>query len=127
MARIGGALFLILLVLTVIGEVTKFRVRLTPQRALAGASMKVWAFVPKDKANRQLATAITCDQYERTWQEQLNGEQAPLSRESSVGPMPSGHCEVYVTRFYLDPTAKDGYRSETTMATACFVGGEERC
>lgn len=127
MARLGYSLFVILVALTLIGEALTFRVRVSPQRALSGASMRVTVTVPKDKANRQLSTVITCDAYDRTWQEQLAGEEAPLSRESSVGPMPAGACEVYVTRYWLDPSAKEGFRSETTMTTACFVGGDVQC
>ena len=127
MLRLGGALFVILAVLTVIGEAQKFRVRVNPKIALSGASMKVTVIVPKDAANRQLATAVICDRYDRTWQEQLNGDAAPLSRESEIGPMPAGACEVYVTRYWVDPSAKSGYREETTMTTACFIGGDVQC
>lgn len=136
--RVGLALAVLIAALTLYGETAKrvsLRLRAVDSKgkvvgekiALSGAILRLTANIPRASENRWLATAIECDAYFRSWQERLDGERAPYSRESNVGPMPAGYCMVGVTVFWADAKAKSGISQQTALQPFCFMGGDEHC
>ena len=93
----------------------------------AGDQLRLTVNVPPKAENRMLATGVECENYSRSWQEQLNGEAAQYSRESNIGPMPPGWCQVGTTVAYLDPSAKQGFGYFTALAEICYIGGDTSC
>lgn len=129
MIRLGLSLFWVLVGVSVIGMLapTPIAVSVTPQIGMAGAALCVKVLIDRHAENRILATGIECDRYSRSWQEQLDGEDAPYARRHCFEGMPAGRCEVSARVYRVDRTAKDGVGSFGARATACFVGGEVEC
>jgi hypothetical protein len=135
--RFGLACFAVLVAVTIYGETAKrvsMRVRAVgkdgkPHERIgfAGQGLRLTTLIPQNADNRYLAVIIDCENYTRSWQEQLDGEQAPYSRESTVGPMPPGWCLVGAQVAFVDPTKDSGIGYAFVREDFCFIGGDISC
>lgn len=94
---------------------------------MAGHPLCVQVRTPPHVDNRILATTIDCDNYFRSWQEQLDGANAIAVRRHCFEPMPPGQCVVGADLFRVDPTAKSGVRHFADRKNVCFTGGDVQC
>lgn len=99
----------------------------SPAVGLAGHAICVTVIVAAHPDNRLLGTTIDCENYFRSWQEQLDGDRAIYSRRHCFEPMPQGQCVIGADLFRVDPKAKGGVAHFADRARACFAGDDVAC
>lgn len=129
--RASYALVWVILGVTLIGwaveTIKPVTLAVNPAIGMTGKSLCISVTVPRHTDNRILATAIDCERFYRSWQEQLNGEDAAYARRHCVDSMPAGACAIGVALFRLDGSKADGIAVYRDRQTACFAGGEAQC
>ena len=131
MRRASLSLVWVVIAVSLIGwavEKTKpVTLAVNPTLGMTGKSLCLSVTVPRHADNRILATAIDCERFYRSWQEQLDGEDAHYSRRHCFDGMPAGSCALSVALFRLDGSKADGIAVYRDRQTACFAGGEVQC
>ena len=133
MIRLGLSLLVVLIGVSVTGwavpESSKHPVRLnvSPHMGFDGQALCVKVTVPKHADNRILATAIDCDRFYRSWQEQINGDQSPYERRHCFEKMPQGRCAIGVSLFRMDAAEKNGVATFRANGESCFAGMDVTC
>lgn len=131
MRRAGLACGWVILGVTLIGWATEkvkpVTVAVNPALGMSGKSLCLSVTVPRHADNRILATAIDCERFYRSWQEQLDGEDAAYARRHCFDKMPAGTCAIGVALFRVDGSKADGIAVYRDRGTACFAGGEVQC
>lgn len=131
--KLPAALLVVILGVTVVGwlrdesEKRPVRLTVTPQIGMARQSLCVSVIIPRHRDNRLLATVIDCEAFYRSWQEQINGEEAPYQRRHCFEKMPAGQCQIGASLFRLDATEKQGIAIYRADGSACFAGMETEC
>jgi uncharacterized protein (DUF58 family) len=97
------------------------QVDILPRRAFAGNDLRATVRVERDQANRALVTVIDGPHYYSRSDEQLDGADAPRTRQITFLHLPEGHYAI--TSVVL---RADGSR-QTAHAEACFLGPTEDC